>query len=116
MDPFFDETHIELRTRVRTWVDKNLLAKSRKTVDDMELQARSLLTTLGNEGLIAYVAPKGFGGVRHRVQARDLCLIREQLARGSALADVMFAMQALGGYAITLAGTAHQKTRYLAPI
>jgi acyl-CoA dehydrogenase len=47
------------------------------------------------------------------VEARDLCILREELARGSALADTMFAMQALGSYPITLAGSEEQKRRYL---
>jgi acyl-CoA dehydrogenase len=59
------------------------------------------------------VAPKKFGGAREQVQARDLCLIREELAWGSALADAMFAVQALGSYPIVLAGSEAQKTRYL---
>jgi acyl-CoA dehydrogenase len=60
--------------------------------------------------------PKEFGGAREQVQARDLCVVREELARGSALADAMFAMQALGSYPITLFGTEEQKQRYLPPV
>src|SRR6185295_14360848 len=44
---------------------------------------------------------------------RDLCIIREELARGDALADTMFALQALGSYPIVLAGSAPQKQNYL---
>ncbi len=71
---------------------------------------------LGEAGFTAYVAPKRFGGVRERVYARDLCLLREELARGSSLADAMFAIQALGSYPITLAGTQQQKSRFLPSI
>ncbi len=39
--------------------------------------------------------------------------MREELARGDALADTMFAMQALGSYPITLAGNESQKHSYL---
>ncbi|MBI2359329.1 MAG: acyl-CoA dehydrogenase family protein, partial [Deltaproteobacteria bacterium] len=56
------------------------------------------------------------GGARVQVQARDLCILREELAFGSALADATFAMQALGSYPITLAGNEAQKARYLPPI
>ena len=48
--------------------------------------------------------------------ARDLCILREELARGDALADTMFALQALGSYPITLAGSAAQKQNYLARV
>jgi acyl-CoA dehydrogenase len=39
--------------------------------------------------------------------------MREELARDSALADTMFAIQALGSYPIALAGNEEQKQRYL---
>ena len=59
---------------------------------------------------------KQFFGVREQVEARDLCILREELARGDALADTMFALQALGSYPITLAGTAAQKQNYLSQV
>jgi acyl-CoA dehydrogenase len=58
---------------------------------------------------LSYALPKRFGGVREKVQARDLCVIREELARGWALADTMFAVQALVSYPIGLFGTEEQK-------
>lgn len=115
MDFFFDQEHLVLRSRIRSWMEKNLFSATKKDVD-IEEEARQLVSQLGQEGFIAYVAPKRFGGVRDNVQARDLCLLREELARGSSLADTMFAMQALGSYPITLAGTEQQKARYLPPI
>ncbi len=115
MDPFFEPEHVQLRDQVRSWVDHHLL--SRKTiVPDVDNEARDLLTLLGREGFVGYTVPKKFGGVRPTVQARDLCILREELARGSSLADTMFAIQALGSYPITLAGSDHQRRRYLPPM
>jgi acyl-CoA dehydrogenase len=57
--------------------------------------------------------PQEFGGLRPQIDARDLCILREELARGDTLADTMFAMQALGSYPITLAGAESQKRIYL---
>jgi acyl-CoA dehydrogenase len=93
-------------------VEKNLLAAARQEAE-VEKEALSLVRRLGKDGFLAYAVPKRFGGVRDQVQARDLCVIREELARGSALADSMFGVQALGSYPITLAGSARQKDRYL---
>jgi len=115
MNPFLDQSHFRLRDQVRAWVEKHLLPMRPKK-ESIEKQARRLVTNIGKEGFIAYVAPKRFGGVRNRVQARDLCLIREELARGFSLADTMFAVQALGSYPITLAGSEQQKARYLPSI
>src|SRR5262245_55275333 len=112
MLPFFDQDHSELRARVRQWVEKNLFSHGgeEQQTDDV---ARRLVRQLGNEGFLSYGLPKKFGGVREKVHARDLCVIREELARGWLLADTMFAVQALGGYPIALFGTEQQKQHYL---
>ncbi|HSE89371.1 MAG TPA: acyl-CoA dehydrogenase family protein, partial [Candidatus Binatia bacterium] len=103
MLPFLDEDHFSLRARVRQWVEKHLFIGGGEN-QELDEQARRLVQLLGNQGFLAYTVPKEFGGVREKVQARDLCIVREELARGSALADAMFAMQALGSYPITLFG------------
>jgi acyl-CoA dehydrogenase len=115
MLPFFDQDHSQLRAGVRQWTEKNLFfpVGEQQPIDE---EARRLVRQLGDEGFLAYAVPEKFGGAREEVQARDLCLLREELARGSALADTMFAIQALGSYPITYWGTEEQKKRYLPPI
>ena len=114
MLPFFDQDHFQLRARVRQWTEKNLFSSGseEQQTDDV---ARRLVRQLGNEGFLSYALPKEFGGVRAKAQARDLCVIREELARGWVLADTMYAVQALGSYPIALFGTEEQKERYLPP-
>ncbi|HEU4344311.1 MAG TPA: acyl-CoA dehydrogenase family protein [Candidatus Binatia bacterium] len=111
MLPFFEQDHWELRKRVGSWVKEGLTSDREQA--PVEEQARQLVRQLGDEGLLAFAVPNKFGGKRDTVQARDLCLIREELARGSALADTMFATQALGSYPIALSGTEEQKRRIL---
>lgn len=115
MEFFLDADQLLLRERVRTWAEQNLFA-GHPEGGAIESAARDLVTRLGQKGFLAYVAPKKFGGVRETVQARDLCVLREELARGSALADIMLATQALGSYPIALAANDEQKRRYLLPI
>lgn len=112
MQPFLDETQMALRAQVRAWVEKNLFSAGGDEAD-VEAEARRLVRELGREGFTAYTVPKSYGGVKERVQARDLCVLREELSRGSALADTMLGMQGLGSYPITLAGSEEQKKRYL---
>ena len=112
MQPFLDDSQLELRRRVRAWVDNNLIANVCEE-SNIDGAARRLVHDLGRESLVAYVVPKNFGGARETVQARDLCILREELARGSALADAMLATQALGSYPIIMAGSEEQKARYL---
>jgi acyl-CoA dehydrogenase len=112
MLPFFDQDHLALRERVRAWVEAHLIGGSAAEIN-IEDEARRLVKGLGEAGFNRHAVPNAYGGARASVQARDLCILREELARGSALADTMFAMQALGSYPITLAGSDEQKRRYL---
>jgi acyl-CoA dehydrogenase len=113
--PFLNQSHASLRARAREWTEKNLYpyAVQEQPLDE---EARRLVQQLGHAGFLAYAVPEKFGGARDKVEARDLCSLREELARGSALADTMFAIQALGSYPITLFGSEEQKRRYLPPV
>ncbi|MGH7796238.1 MAG: acyl-CoA dehydrogenase family protein [Candidatus Binatia bacterium] len=115
MLPFFDHDHEDLRMRVRAWVDENLLSSNDQAVA-IEQRAIQVAKDLGAAGFLKYTVPHEFGGMRTPVQARDLCILREELARGDALADTMFAMQALGSYPVALAGSQRQKNRTLPAI
>lgn len=112
MLPFFSDDHSALQVQVRSWAETNLLVDQR-TDGDLEQRARILVQELGSVGFLKHAVSKQFGGVRDQVEARGLCILREELARGDALADTMFALQALGSYPITLAGSAAQKQNYL---
>ena len=112
--PFFETDSSALRERVRLWVEREIASRDR--VDgDLEQRAIARVRRLGAGGFLKYAVPKEFGGMRETVQARDLCIVREELARGDALTDTMFAMQALGSYPITLAGNGAQRDRFLPP-
>lgn len=108
--PFLEPTHLKLRARVRAWVEARLLGRGGGPGEE---QASDLVRELGRQGLLAHVVPRGAGGARERVEARDLCVIREELARGSALADAMFAVQALAAHPIATAGNAGQRRAFL---
>jgi hypothetical protein len=115
MDFLRDEQDRELRERLESWKRHNPLGVE-PGQDELEHEACRLARQLGQDGFMAYAIPSQFGGARATVQARDLCVIREELAAHSALADVMFAVQALGSYPIVVAGTAEQKQKYLPPL
>src|ERR1041384_2931502 len=116
MLPFFDSDHSALRERARHWSSSMRREARGKDQAALETRAVELVRELGAAGFLKYAVPAEFGGVRSRVQARDLCILREEFAYGDALADVMFAMQALGGYPVALAGNLEQKKRVLPAI
>ena len=106
-----DQSRI-LRQKVHSWTGKNPLDVE-PSAETLERDACELAHGLGRENLMAYAIPRLYGGMRKTVQARDLCVIREELASHAALADVMFGVQALGSHPIIIAGTEEQKKKYL---
>jgi acyl-CoA dehydrogenase len=110
--PFFEPLHREFAAALDAWAQ----ASVRDVHGDHDLDAtcRRLVKQLGDAGWLKHaVAGRDFGGAGETMDTRTICLARETLARHSGLADFAFAMQGLGSGAISLAGTAEQKSRWL---
>ena len=109
--PFFEPRHRDFALALDAW--------ARDTVRDVhsadvDAQCRQLVQQLGGAGWLRHaVAGTAHGGAVDVIDTRMLCLARETLARHNGLADFAFAMQGLGSGAISLAGTAEQKARWL---
>ncbi len=69
---------------------------------------RKLIRAMGDHKLLDYVAPSP--------SSRNLCFLRYSIAQYSALADLLFAMQGLGSFPISIAGNEEQKQKYLAAV
>lgn len=79
---------------------------------DETAAARRALEIVAQAGLTRLTVPEQWGGAhldglasRRDVSCRALCAARHELARHSAMLDVMLVMQGLGSYAITLGGS-----------
>lgn len=68
---------------------------------------------LHGSGLASVVVPRSFGGRYERVDSLAVTVVREALAAASGHADSMFAMQGIGSFAITRAGSAALQGRWL---
>ena len=101
--PFFEDRHRTLARELDTWAREHV---SQQHDDDVDAQCKALVRALGEGGWIRHA-------VGDTIDTRAICLIRETLARHSGLADFAFAMQGLGSGAISLAGSAAQRERYL---
>src|SRR3954471_7081670 len=110
---FLDERHLALAGEVARFAAERV-APLPVPHDDREgrLQARQLLTLLGEEGWLGYAVPEAWGGHWPEPDLRACCLIREALAAASPLADAVFALQCLGSMPITLAGSEAQRGRW----
>ena len=109
--PFFEERHRAFATALDGWAAREVRDAHGADVDAL---CKRLVRQLGDAGwLRPSVAGTAHGGSADVIDTRMLCLARETLARHAGLADFAFAMQGLGSGAISLAGTAEQKTRWL---
>ena len=112
--PFFDASHGELAAALARWADEHIADEHPADVD---AHCRALVRSLGDAGWLRYaVGGRAWGGAQDTIGTRNVCLVRETLARRSGLADFAFAMQGLGSGAITLYGSDDLKARYLAPV
>ena len=109
--PFFEPRHREFAAALDGWAQDTVRDVHGPDVD---AQCRQLVAQLGQGGWLQHaVAGTAYGGAVDVIDTRMLCLARETLARHNGLADFVFAMQGLGSGAISLAGTAEQRTRWL---
>ena len=109
--PFFEARHRALAQELEAWAQANVPHEHGRDVD---AECKALVASLGRAGWLAHaVGGQAHGGAAEFIDTRAICLLRETLARHSGLADFAFAMQGLGSGAISLAGTAEQKSRYL---
>lgn len=82
-------------------------------VDGMSELHPGLLAALKESGLAELMVPADYGGRLQRLDPLAICLVREVLMGTSANADSLFAMQGIGSYAITAAGSPEQRNEWL---
>lgn len=107
--PFFENRHRDLAGRVDGWAAGKLQDMDHA---DTDKACRELVAALGADGWLEHTAVDP-GMDDARLDVRNLCLMRETLARHDGLADFAFAMQGLGTGAISLFGSREQKREWL---
>ena len=109
---FFDATHAEIARLAAHFAAQ--FSEGGPDVNEATIQA---VKALAAADLTSYCVPESYGGAKvgrpNHLDCRALTVIRENLAWSSALLDTAFAMQGLGTYPISLAGTDAQKSAYL---
>ncbi len=112
--PFFEPRHRAFAAALDAWAAASVGHPQPQDRDAVDAACRRLVRSLGDAGWLAHaVAGREHGGAADAIDTRSICLARDTLARHDGLADFAFAMQGLGSGAISLAGSAEQKTRYL---
>jgi len=108
--PFLEPRHAKLARELDAWASQHV---SGEHGDDLDAECRSLVRALGEGGWLKHAVALEGEDAGGRIDTRALCLMRETLARHSGLADFAFGMQGLGSGAISIAGSAEQRQRYL---
>ena len=108
--PFLEDYHTKLAEQVDRF---NRQAQDTPPGETEDQQARRLVPALAREGLLVHAVPADFNSGSSVLDVRALCVIREHLSYESALADLMFAMQGLGSFPVSLAGSSELKQRIL---
>jgi len=109
--PFFEPRHRDLATGLAAWAESNI--EEGDHAEDVDATCRDLVRDLGQGGWLRHAVPAAYGGAHPAIEGRELCLIRDTLARKDGLADFAFAMQGLGTGPISLFGDEEMKRRYL---
>lgn len=110
---FFEDAHRDLAEKAVKFAAETepIFAQS-----DEATACREFVGKMGRAGFLRYVVPAAFGGASAQIDLRSLCLIREALAYQHGIGDLLFAMQGLGSYPITLAGSPEMRRKYLGAV
>jgi acyl-CoA dehydrogenase len=111
--PFFGPEHRELAAYAHEWASSRLGDGHDLGRAQVDARCRALVRLLGEAGFTRYCVRAADGGALAELDARAICVLREVLARADGLADFAFAMQGLGSGAVSLAGDAPLRARYL---
>ena len=74
-----------------------------------------VLRILRESGLMRLVVPAAYGGRDETVDPVAVCIVRESLMSVCSAADSLFALQGIGSFAITVAGSSDQRENWLTP-
>lgn len=106
-----DPPYLEIQEQAR---------KLAQTVEPMAAEADELseihppvLAALRDSGLSDLMVPAEYGGRFDKPDPLAICLVREVLMGTSAHADSLFALQGIGSYAVTVAGSTAQRNQWL---
>src|ERR1700741_1955267 len=104
--PFFTAEHRNLVQSVAQFVAREIAPRAADE-EAIESLARAFVPLLAQAGILNYAVAES------KLDVRALCLIREELAYSSSLADLAFVMQGLGTYAIARAAPDHVRDFWL---
>lgn len=107
----FDSAHDQIRQAAI--VTANKLAPIAVEADNSSELHPEVYSIIRGSGLLDLVVPAAFGGRHETVDPVAICIVREVLMGVCSAADSLFALQGIGSYAITVAGSDEQRRTWL---
>ena len=107
LDPAFDDV------RQAAQVTATKLAGIAIEADNSSGLHPEVYSILRSSGLWELVVPAAYGGRYETVDPVAICIVREVLMAVCSAADSLFALQGIGSFAITVAGTEAQRREWL---
>jgi acyl-CoA dehydrogenase len=108
--PFFTQEQRTLAASVEGFALREIETRAIEEEEDVEKYFREYIGILAESGLLRYAVAYP----NKTLDTRSLCLVREQLAYSSSLADLAFVMQGLGTFAISQSAPEHVRDFWLA--
>ncbi len=106
-----DDKYLEIQAQARELASS--IEELAVEADDRSTLHPEIFKALRDSGLSALMVPAEFGGLYDQVDPLAICVVREVLMATSAHLDSLFALQGIGSFAITKAGTAEQRGDWL---
>lgn len=106
-----DDKYLAIQGRAREFAGS--IAHLAPEADGMNTVHTGMLEALRNSELSRLMVPAAYGGEHEQLDPLAICLVREALMAESCHADSLFAMQGIGSYAISIAGTDEQREYWL---
>ena len=106
-----DGPYLEIQQQARDFA--HAIEPIAAEADEMSEIHPGVLAAFRESGLSDLMVPEEYGGRSERLDPLAICVVREVLMATSAHADSMFALQGIGSYAITVAGSPEQRSFWL---
>jgi acyl-CoA dehydrogenase len=111
MDFSLAPRYLEIRDEARRLAAS--VADIAAEADDCSTLHPGIHAALRASGLSRLMVPAEFGGTFEQVDPLAICVVREALMATSSHLDSLFALQGIGSFAITKAGTPEQRSAWL---
>ncbi|MGH2876787.1 MAG: acyl-CoA dehydrogenase family protein, partial [Solirubrobacteraceae bacterium] len=106
-----EKKHVDLQAEARAVAEA--VAPFAAEADAMSTVHQGVFDALAASDLWQLVVPAAHGGRYENVDPLAIAVVREVLMGTSSHADSLFALQGIGSYAVTAAGTEEQRRRWL---